>query len=338
MHSEGIYFRLGTKDHDQSLEGYAAPKLPYTLHGESKMAVDRVTLSIPKFKKQDLLEKWRFTDVLFCIALVGANVGVYFAKPFERQFTINDITLSHPFAQVQRVNDAMLVVYSFVVPLAVIIVVSLLFADPSHRYYLLYISVLGLFLSFLSDMIITNYIKNWIGRCRPDFLERCMPREGLEKDVLYGIEVCTTTDTDRLLEGFRTTPSGHSSESFAGLGYLFLWLSGQLLTESPAVGAWRKAVAFIPLMAAAVIALSRTQDYRHHFVDVILGSILGMWIAWWSYRRNFPAIQSYVPFKPLLDNSDVGLLNAPMLPRSVDEEMAPLNTPSVQSRSGTAQV
>lgn len=48
---------------------------------------------------------------------------------------------------------------------------------------------------------------------------------------------------------------------------------------------------------AAYIALSRTRDYRHHFVDVLIGSVLGLGIGFWSYLRLFPWIsheRSYV--------------------------------------------
>ncbi|AET38675.1 bifunctional diacylglycerol diphosphate phosphatase/phosphatidate phosphatase Ecym_3174 [Eremothecium cymbalariae DBVPG len=291
------------------------------------MGIDRLSFGFRVFAKYGVLKKWRVTDVILCLILFGVNIPIYLAKPFQRQFTVNDLTILHPYAEHQRVGDWELIAYSFVIPFGVILLLSLVLSDSRHRFYIMYISLLGLFLSYLSNMLITNYLKNWIGRCRPDFIARCQPREGLQNDVLYTADVCTTANEDRLMDGFRTTPSGHSSQSFAGLGYLFLWLSGQLLTEKPLVGSWRKAVAFIPVMGAAIIALSRTQDYRHHFVDVILGSLLGMWFAWWAYRRNFPPIDSRVPFKPLLDNSDVELESEELPPKSVDEEMAPLTLP-----------
>ena len=32
------------------------------------------------------------------------------------------------------------------------------------------------------------------------------------------------------------------------------------------------------------MAISRTEDYRHHATDVIAGSLLGIFIAWFTYR------------------------------------------------------
>lgn len=272
------------------------------------MSVDRLTFNLSPSSFFNRSPKWRLGDLLLLVVVVIVSFPVYYAKPFERQFTINDLTLSHPFAEHERVTDRMLFVYSFIVPLLVAAVMIAIFGDPKHRIYLVYISVLGLSLSVSFSALLTNFVKNWIGRLRPDFLVRCQPKKGLPIDTLfYASEVCTSKHTDILLDGFRATPSGHSSQSFAGLGYFYLWLCGQLLTESQTTSLWRKIFSFIPLLGASLIALSRTQDYRHHFVDVILGSILGYAIGYFTYHRFFPPISNPLAFKPLLDDSDVTL-------------------------------
>lgn len=274
--------------------------------------------------------KWRIVDVLLVLMLIILNIPVYYFEPFQRQFTINDITISHPYAEHQTVNDAMLFVYSLVIPLITIVSVWALFADAHHKWFLLYTSVLGLFLSVSADALITNFIKNWVGRLRPDFLARCQPQAGLPLDtLLYAKDACTTKDLERLLEGFRTTPSGHSSESFSGLGYLYLWLCGQLLTEHPRSSLATKAIAFVPLVGASMIAFSRTQDYRHHFVDVVTGSLLGYFFAYFSYHRFFPSITDPMAFRPLLDDSEVKLNDNDhhILPQ--DEEMEPIAVRSI---------
>ncbi|CCH58803.1 hypothetical protein TBLA_0A10240 [Henningerozyma blattae CBS 6284] len=273
------------------------------------MPLNRLSLNLPEygiFGNTSNQKKWMVSDLIILVVIVILNYPVYYQEPFERQFYINDLTISHPYAEHQRVGNLALLLYSYVLPVIVIILIVLIFADSRHRTYLLYVSLLGLTMSFTLNTLFTNYIKNWIGRSRPDFLARCIPKGGLEKDVLYtASEVCTTTDREKLLEGFRTTPSGHSSESFSGLGFLYLWLCGQLLTQNPSVGIWRKITAMLPLLGATLIALSRTEDYRHHFVDVIIGSALGYFFAYNIYLRYFPSIDSEIPFKPLLDDSEV---------------------------------
>lgn len=289
------------------------------------MAIGRLSFGSTSLMASSHWVKWRISDVVVLIVSIVVNFPVYYLPPFQRQFYINDLTIAHPCAKHERVDNKMLLLFSLIVPALTIIVVAVLLGDKRHRFHLLYISLLGLFLSWSLNVLFTNYIKNWIGRLRPDFLARCEPKEGLPRDTLLeAVDACTTQDTKRLLDGFRTTPSGHSSESFAGLGYLYIWLCGQLITEHPQTGLWRKIVAFLPLLGAMLIALSRTQDYRHHFIDVMLGSGLGYLFAHYIYRRNFPALKDPLPFKPLLDDSDVNELDLRVHRPLQGSEMAPL--------------
>lgn len=291
------------------------------------MAFDRLSFGGTKLTATSNWVKWRISDFIVLIVSMIVNVPVYYQEPFQRQFYINDLTISHPYTHDERVNNRVLVLYSLVVPIVCIIAVWALLADKRHKWYLLYISLLGLLLSWSLNFLFTNYIKNWIGRLRPDFLSRCEPKEGLPKDTLFNaIDACTTQNTERLLEGFRTTPSGHSSESFSGLGYLYLWLSGQLITGYPQTGIWRKIVSFLPVLGAMLIALSRTQDYRHHFIDVFIGSIVGSFFGYFIYRRYFPALDDPLPFKPVLDDSEVNGLDYKNDTPLQDPEAEPLSS------------
>lgn len=272
------------------------------------MIVDRFSLGGSRRTFTYRLPKWRIPDTILLAVIMIINVPVYFQDPFERQFYLNDLTISHPYALNQRVNDTMLCFYSLILPAITILVVWYLLVDTRHRWHVLYVSFLGLGLAWFSTALFTNFVKNWFARPRPDFIDRCQPRPNLPINVLFTPdEVCTNENRELILEGYRSTPSGHSSESFAGLGYLYLWLSGQLLTEHSMVGLWRKFVAFLPLLIATLIALSRTMDYRHHFIDIILGGFIGFTIAYIIYRKFFPSIYSQLPFKPVLDDSDVTL-------------------------------
>lgn len=54
----------------------------------------------------------------------------------------------------------------------------------------------------------------------------------------------------------------------------------------------RVLIALAPLLGAAMIAISRCEDYRHDVYDVTVGSILGMSIGYFSYRRYYPSLRS----------------------------------------------
>ncbi|GMF03821.1 unnamed protein product [Ambrosiozyma monospora] len=180
-------------------------------------------------------------------------------------------------------------------------VFSMILTPNKRKAYVFYVSFVGFVIALAVDLFITDVLKNWVGRQRPDFLARCAPNSSAKDDVLYfATEICTTSDNSTLMDGFRTTPSGHSSSSFCGFGYLTFWLFGQLMVRHIHGGAWRSIVSILPVILASYVALTRTQDYRHHFVDVILGAILGTLIGWWSYRRLFPPTNDpycYVPYK-----------------------------------------
>lgn len=51
-------------------------------------------------------------------------------------------------------------------------------------------------------------------------------------------------------------------------------------------------LALAPLVGAALIAISRLEDYRHDVYDVTTGAILGMFVAYFSYRRYYPNLNS----------------------------------------------
>ena len=70
-----------------------------------------------------------------------------------------------------------------------------------------------------------------VGRPRPDLIARCMAPLGSTDHLQYGlstVEICTNTNIFQLNDGFKSFPSGHSSLSFAGLGFLSLYLAGKM--------------------------------------------------------------------------------------------------------------
>lgn len=262
---------------------------------------NRSTFGLDQIKGGPALVFWRFTDAVLVVILLVVFHLVYDIQPFQRQFYVNDLLISHPFAEHERVTNNQLFLYAGAVPLVTIAVVSLVITKPKNKIYVTYVSLIGLLLSLFITSVTTDILKNAFGRHRPDFLARCVPSKDAPKDVLvYAVDVCTTTDIGRLMDGFRTTPLGHSSLSFAGLLYLLYFLTAQLAATRPQAGAWRSVVAFTPVVGAALIALSRTEDYRHHFIDVFVGLVLGSVIGLWLYFRLFPGLAAEYCYEPRL--------------------------------------
>lgn len=165
-----------------------------------------------------------------------------------------------------------------------------------YKFVLFHVSLLAFAISVLMNGFVTNFLKVYIGRPRPDFLARCQPAEGTDQEGLVDVSVCTTTDMSSLKDGFKSLPSGHASISFSAFYFLSLWMAGQLNVFSPNApnstnGTSLKAiVSSYPILLATYVAISRTEDYRHRGSDIIAGSLLGGIIAWISYRLFFPAL------------------------------------------------
>ncbi|KAI9800891.1 MAG: hypothetical protein M1833_003027 [Piccolia ochrophora] len=121
---------------------------------------------------------------------------------------------------------------------------------------------------------------------------RFWQKDGTPEHSLVNFDVCTESDHHILHDGWRSFPSGHSSFAFSGLGYLALFFSGQMHVFRPRTDLARVLIALAPLLGAALIAISRCEDYRHDVYDVTIGSLLGILVAYFSYRRYYPSLRS----------------------------------------------
>ncbi|KAL8674565.1 MAG: hypothetical protein Q9168_001008 [Polycauliona sp. 1 TL-2023] len=245
------------------------------------------------------------------------------AEPFHRMFSLDNIAIQFPHAKIERVpvstgslpfpnrgafaRDLLTsqteynIFYSGIIPLVIVLISTVLIhpSSPPNRFHKTQVTVLGLLISLILTSFITDVVKNAVGRPRPDLLARCKPAKGTPAHQLVTIDVCTEKDHHVLHDGWRSFPSGHSSFAFSGLGYLSLFLAGQLHIFRPRTDLARVLLALAPLIGAALIAISRCEDYRHDVYDVTVGSILGISIAYFSYHRYYPSLKSQrcdVPF------------------------------------------
>ncbi|KAF8559833.1 PAP2-domain-containing protein [Imleria badia] len=254
-------------------------------------------------------------DWILTIVFAAVFFGLNSIHGFRRQFSVNDMTIRFPYAVQERVPDIALYFIAVVAPLVIQLAVNLISVRSFWDYHC---SVLGLILGLAITGAVTQFSKITVGRPRPDLLSRCIPTSG-SQDPTYGLltdAICTQTDQSIMLDGWRSFPSGHSSLSFAGLGFLSLYLAGKMHlfdTRGHAHKAW---ISVTPLAGATLVAISRTMDYRHHWQDVIAGSILGFVIAYFAYRQYFPSLaspMSHRPYSPRVPRDE------PALPTTVQD-------------------
>ncbi|CAL5064997.1 unnamed protein product [Urochloa decumbens] len=155
------------------------------------------------------------------------------------------------------------------------------------NFYDLHHGILGILYSVLITAVITDAIKDGVGRPRPDFFWRCFP-DG--KDVYDNITTGVICHGEKsvIKEGHKSFPSGHSSWSFAGLGFLAWYLAGKITAFDRKGHVAKLCIVFLPLLTASLVAVSRVDDYWHHWQDVFAGALIGLTVASFCYLQFFP--------------------------------------------------
>ncbi|KAJ1553386.1 hypothetical protein HK096_008040 [Nowakowskiella sp. JEL0078] len=267
----------------------------------------------------------------------------YVMKPFLRPFRLDNIDISHPHLD-NFVPSWAIVVFGIVAPIilvTIVLIMQFLFNRDStkrneseeelvldaetsteevqipsfsvqslgleyHRF------VTGIAIAFIFTMLITDVVKNFAGRLRPDFLDRCkfVPNANATTTgwLFEGKDGVCTGDKMLVEDGRKSFPSGHSSESFSGITFFVLWIlrttglvplqkivrGSKYRNKSILISGHRILLAGVlsiaAMLGATYIAISssqRTQQYVHHPSDVATGMILGVVIAIVVFRAVF---------------------------------------------------
>ncbi|KAI0079894.1 PAP2-domain-containing protein [Panus rudis PR-1116 ss-1] len=252
--------------------------------------------SLSNTRRRKLLLSY-LPDWVITIGLAALFYAIEHIGGYKREFSLSDTSLRHTYAVHERIPNNALICISFVAPVVLLPLVNFF---TVRSWWDLHSSWLGLVLGLALTGSITQITKITVGRPRPDVISRCIPPVGAV-DPPFGlstVDICTQVDKKILDDGWKSFPSGHSSLSFAGLGFLSFYLAGKVHLFDKRGHAPKAWLAITPLAGAALVAISRTMDYRHHWHDVLVGSLLGLAMSFFSYRQYYPSLASENSHKP----------------------------------------
>ncbi|KAI0289460.1 phosphatidic acid phosphatase type 2/haloperoxidase [Russula brevipes] len=201
-------------------------------------------------------------DWIVVFGLIALNLFIQAQPVFERDFSPNDPLIQHPYTP-QQILPAVIVGF---------------IGGYRSSVHEIHHGLLAAMASSALSHLITDALKNRVGRLRPDFLSRC------QWDAAQ--HVCTGYGCNEILDGRKSFPSGHTSSAFVGMTFItFVTPSGGFFLRSRFA---RLCLVLSPLFFATWVAITRIEDYRHHKEDVIVGSGIGIFSAIICYLLYWP--------------------------------------------------
>ncbi|SPO01389.1 uncharacterized protein DNG_04065 [Cephalotrichum gorgonifer] len=139
----------------------------------------------------------------------------------------------------------------------------------------------------LLKSFITGFRPYFLTVCDPDPVEVALGGEGYG-GLYFSPDVCRQPDRMLLKQAMTSFPSGHAAASFAGLGFLFLYLNGKLKPwGNYRPMSWELPFVLAPLAGALLLSCSVLVNADHHASDVVVGGAIGAVSALATYRAVF---------------------------------------------------
>jgi phosphatidate phosphatase len=151
---------------------------------------------------------------------------------------------------------------------------------PTPLIWQLYCELRPFVFGALASQLVVDIAKYSIGRLRPHFLFVCKPKLNCPPLAYVEDYVCDSEsnfDSTIQKDIHLSFMSGHSSLSTFGLLYLALFIHNRL--PMLRYGLCRPTLQLLLLCGAAYTGFTRISDYKHHWSDVLAGTLNGALFA-----------------------------------------------------------
>jgi diacylglycerol diphosphate phosphatase/phosphatidate phosphatase len=191
---------------------------------------------------------------------------------------ILELDLTYDLEASETIPDWLAAVLCVVIPMILFSVVGFCWGPSGdvHASLCFFFVALGL------TWFLTDIIKIYAGRLRPNFYDMCE----FNKETLQ----CETDNRRHMDESRKSFPSGHAGLAFGSMTVMTLFFLGkvglQRNVRSKAVSLRTKCLylaSFIPMLLAVFIATSRIHDFWHHPADVVGGVMIGIGCALFAH-------------------------------------------------------
>lgn len=233
--------------------------------------------------------------VLLPILVVTPFVSAIPARQLD--FELYDARLSKPVALVEHVPMDVVWYSGIVVSVLFIAAVDLYHPAWSSNNSAVRLTRITLsWMAFITAINVSFFskevLKRFIGKLRPDFLDRCQPDPELLAAPVqllqkYNDTICTNPNKQQISDGRNAFPSGHSTVAGTASTFLALYATMSYYTNLGRSGRYsdrkhRLLLLYINLFLIAwawYVAASAQVDNRHAAEDTIGGLIIGALIG-----------------------------------------------------------
>ncbi|XP_074594916.1 putative phosphatidate phosphatase [Brevipalpus obovatus] len=233
-----------------------------------------------------------FLKIAVLLIIFWSGLHLIFVEPFDRGFFCDDESIKLPFKPHETLKffDALYII--LLLPILLVILSELFYYFVSFQrlpfeeyiWWTTTVKVLSTwFLATSIQLVIETSTKMMAGRLRPIFIDVCRPNVSCDNPRNFGRYVtnfyCTNEEPQHdLIDLRRSFPSGHASETMLSMAFLIIYLHKRYNSKE-SIRYLIICAQLILFLLAIFVGVSRVQDHKHHWSDVIGGFIIGIVVA-----------------------------------------------------------